>query len=68
MTEIWKKFRRLDRYELVGAVDVLTHIELSKILGENPLVSVVKDRLKELPKEFEIIVDYKGMVRRRRVG
>ena len=39
MPQAWKQNRRLDRYELVGVVDVLTNIELSKVSTANPLVA-----------------------------
>jgi hypothetical protein len=63
MPQAWKQNRRLDRYELVGVVDVLTHIELSKVSTANHLVTAVKKKVGELPPEFEVIVDYKGMRR-----
>ena len=49
MPQAWKQNRRLDRYELVGVVDVLTNIELSKVSTANPLVAAVKRRVRGLP-------------------
>jgi hypothetical protein len=59
------QFREADRYEMVGVIDVVTHVELSKPkFQKNPLVHEV---LKALPgnpgNKFEVIVDYKGMRR-----
>lgn len=59
------EFREADRYEMVGVIDVVTHVELGDpALAANPLVQQV---LQELPDQaggsFEIIVDYKGMRR-----
>ena len=62
------KFREADRYEMVGVVDVVTHVQLDDPdHAENLLVLLVKGELRrqglELPNEFEIIIDYKGMRR-----
>jgi hypothetical protein len=62
------KFREADRYEMVGVVDVVTHVQLDDPAhAENLLVRLVKGELRrqglELPNEFEIIIDYKGMRR-----
>ncbi len=59
------RFREADRYEVVGVVDVITHVELSDpTLQNNRLVKAI---LKELPSKppdrFEVIIDYKGMRR-----
>jgi len=59
------RFRDADRYEMVGIIDVITHVEINDPeLQENRLVQVI---LKELPSDpperFEIIIDYKGMRR-----
>jgi PD-(D/E)XK nuclease superfamily len=63
MPKEWKEYRNLDRYELVGVIDVVSHVELSSGSPENPLVSAVRNAVPSLPAEFEIIVDYKGMRR-----
>jgi hypothetical protein len=63
MPKGWKEYRNLDRYELVGVIDVVSHVGLSSGSPENPLVSAVRDAVPNLPTEFEIIVDYKGMRR-----
>lgn len=59
------RFREADRYEVVGVVDVITHVQLSDpALQQNRLVKAI---LKELPARppdrFEVIIDYKGMRR-----
>ena len=59
----WKEYRNLDRYELVGVIDVVSHVGLSSGSPDNPLVSAVRNAVPNLPAEFEIIVDYKGMRR-----
>ena len=59
----WQKYRNLDRYELVGVIDVVSHVELGTGSPVNPLVSAVRRAVRNLPAEFEIIVDYKGMRR-----
>jgi hypothetical protein len=59
----WSVYRNLDRYELVGVIDVVSHVELSNQTSENPLVACVRSSVQTLPAEFEIIVDYKGMRR-----
>jgi len=57
--------RNSDRYEMVGVVDVLTHLELKDpALAENRLVQLILAQLpKDLPEKFELILDYKGMRR-----
>ena len=59
------QFRLADRYEMVGIVDVVTHIELDDpVLANNLIVKHLKASLSgQLPKKFEIIIDYKGMRR-----
>lgn len=59
------QFRDADRYEMVGVVDVVTHVELSDPkLANNVIVRHLKAQLTgPLPKKFEIIIDYKGMRR-----
>jgi hypothetical protein len=59
------QFRVADRYELVGVVDVVTHVELaSPVLATNPIVGAITNALGSgLPSTFEVILDYKGMRR-----
>jgi hypothetical protein len=59
------QFREADRYEMVGIVDVVTHVELSdSSLSNNPLVQLFSRKVPTTsPGKFEIIVDYKGMRR-----
>lgn len=54
-------FREADRYEMVGVIDVVTDIELTKPdVAENPIVKLIKDCLGKVPDHFEVIIDYKG--------
>jgi hypothetical protein len=59
------RFREAERYEVVGVIDVITHIQLNDPEMQNNLI--VKTILKDLPpalaNDFEIILDYKGMHR-----
>jgi hypothetical protein len=59
------QFRVADRYEMVGVVDVVTHVQLADpALAGNPIVAALKAGLgSALPPRFEVIVDYKGMRR-----
>lgn len=59
------QFRVADRYEMVGVVDVVTHVQLADAsLASNPVVVALKAGLgSALPAAFEVIVDYKGMRR-----
>jgi hypothetical protein len=59
------KFREADRYEIVGVVDVVTHVELQNpTFATNPIVAELRQRLgPALPPKFEVIFDYKGMRR-----
>jgi hypothetical protein len=59
------QFRVADRYEMVGVVDVVTHVQLADpALAKNPIVAALKASLGSvLPPRFEVIVDYKGMRR-----
>src|SRR5262245_21559189 len=59
------QFREADRYEIVGVVDVISHIEMrDKRLKDNRLVKLLEGELGgALPAEFELIIDYKGMRR-----
>lgn len=58
--------REIERYEMLGVIDVVTEIELFKNpkLKGNPLLELVVEELPGAPPpEFEVIVDYKGMKR-----
>lgn len=58
--------RDIDRYEMLGVIDVVTEIELFRnpALANNPLLELIINALPEdPPQEFEVIVDYKGMKR-----
>ncbi|MBM4366147.1 MAG: PD-(D/E)XK nuclease family protein [Deltaproteobacteria bacterium] len=59
------QFREADRYEMVGVVDVVTHVQLATPgLAGNPIVKGVRAALGgNVPPEFELIIDYKGMRR-----
>jgi PD-(D/E)XK nuclease superfamily len=59
------QFREADRYEVVGVVDVISHVELQdKDLEDNLLVRLLAAELGAgVPPEFELIIDYKGMRR-----
>jgi hypothetical protein len=59
------QFRAADRYEMVGVVDVVTHVQLADpALATNPIVAALKAGLGSgLPPRFEVIIDYKGMRR-----
>jgi len=55
------QFGRRNRYERAGAIDVVSHIELSRPeVASNPIVQKVRETLGKLPANFEIIIDYKG--------
>ncbi|GAB4199198.1 MAG: hypothetical protein OHK0022_19250 [Roseiflexaceae bacterium] len=58
-------FREAERYEMVGVVDVITHVTLTDpIFRANPLVqAIVKQLTDNPPEQFEVIIDYKGMRR-----
>lgn len=58
--------RDIERYEMLGVIDVVTEIELFKNpkLKGNKLLELVVEELPDVPPpEFEVIVDYKGMKR-----
>jgi len=59
------RFRAADRYEMVGIIDVITHVELSDpALQGNQLLQLIREQLPgDLPERFEVIIDYKGMRR-----
>lgn len=54
-----KAFRRADRYEMAGIIDVVTDVEMSKHKA-NHIVAAAEAKLRALPAQFELIVDYKG--------
>jgi hypothetical protein len=54
-------FRNADRYEMVGVIDVVTDIELTKPeVARNTIVRLIQDCLGSTPDHFEVIIDYKG--------
>ncbi len=59
------QFRNVDRYEMVGIVDVVTHVELNDPkLHRNQLIQqILKGLPSDPPDRFELIIDYKGMRR-----
>lgn len=59
------QFRVADRYEMVGIIDVVTHVELNDpTFLKNPIVqAILKVLPTKPPSEFEVIIDYKGMRR-----
>jgi hypothetical protein len=54
-----KEFRRADRYEMAGVIDVVTDIEMDAH-KDNQIVQLVSAKLGSLPASFELIIDYKG--------
>jgi hypothetical protein len=54
-----KAFRRADRYEMAGIIDVVTDVEMTKHAG-NQIVEIASKKLGALPGQFELIIDYKG--------
>jgi len=65
LIELECRFRKADRYEMVGIIDVITHVELTDhAQQDNLLVQMIVDELPQSPPDqFEIIIDYKGMRR-----
>jgi hypothetical protein len=59
------QLRKLDRYEMVGVVDVISHVSLrDPVLRKNRIVRAILDGIGKVPsEEFEVILDYKGMRR-----
>lgn len=59
------RFREADRYEMVGIIDVITHLQLEDpALQHNQLLRLILDGLPTNPPgRFEVIIDYKGMRR-----
>lgn len=59
------RIRNADRYEMVGVVDVVTHVELNNRAHQfNRLLNAIRGQLpRSLPERFEVIIDYKGMRR-----
>jgi hypothetical protein len=62
-----KEFRRADRYEMVGVIDVVTDVEMESH-KDNQIVQLVKAKLGTLPDSFELIIDYKGSRRQPNLG
>jgi hypothetical protein len=59
------QFREADRYEIIGIIDVVTHVEINdRAFASNPIVkALLADLSKATPDQFEVIIDYKGMRR-----
>jgi hypothetical protein len=59
------QLRELDRYEMVGVVDVITHVRLNDpAFRKNRIVKAILEGIGKVPsEEFEVILDYKGMRR-----
>ena len=57
--------RDIERYEMLGVIDVVTQVELFKpeFRGNKLLELMVEQLDSNPPAEFEVIVDYKGMKR-----
>jgi hypothetical protein len=57
--------RDIERYEMLGVIDVVTQVELFKpeFRGNKLLELMVEQLESNPPAEFEVIVDYKGMKR-----
>jgi hypothetical protein len=51
---------RADRYELTGVVDVLSHIKVNECSPDNRIRQALQRTCKDLPAEYEVVVDYKG--------
>jgi hypothetical protein len=51
-----------ERYEIVGVVDVITHVALrDPAMADNHLVREIRHTLgRNLPDRFEVVIDYKG--------
>jgi hypothetical protein len=56
------QFREADRYEMVGVIDVVSYIQMNDpMLMMNPLYPRIAVGLPTWPpREFEVIIDYKG--------
>lgn len=59
------RMRDADRYEMIGVVDVVTHVEINNPdYDSNRLLKAIRSQLpRNLPNKFEVIIDYKGMRR-----
>lgn len=56
--------RKADRYEMVGVVDVVSHVSLSpSTAGRNPIIEQLRSSVPRAAGPFEVIIDYKGMRR-----
>lgn len=59
-----KQIRNADRYEMVGIVDVVSHISLAKpAMARNPIIAQLSAAIPKMTGPFEVIIDYKGMRR-----
>lgn len=56
--------RKVDRYEMVGIVDVVSHISLAQSgMARNPIIAQLHPVVSKEKGPFEVIIDYKGMRR-----
>jgi hypothetical protein len=56
--------RQADRYEMVGIVDVVSHISLAQPgTASNPIIEQLRAFVPRTAGPFEVIIDYKGMRR-----
>jgi hypothetical protein len=51
---------RADRYELTGVVDVLSHVKVNECPPDNRFRLALHEACRDLPAEYEVVVDYKG--------
>lgn len=51
---------RASKYEVHGAIDVLTNVTLSQFQDDNRICKRVKEQCPDLRGDYEVIVDYKG--------
>jgi hypothetical protein len=60
----------VDRYEILGIVDVITHVQLrDPQFKNNKIVQLILNSLpSQVPSSFEVIIDYKGMRRPPHLG
>lgn len=64
------QIHELDRYEMVGVVDVISHVTLfDPAFKKNKIVRAILEGVgSHLPESFEVILDYKGMRRHADTG
>lgn len=53
-------------YEVHGVIDVVSHVELTKVSASNSIRRAVELTIGKLPESFEVIIDYKGARRPRK--